>query len=709
MDSSQVMTTFYALSSSVIDTDGDGIPDDQDVCALDPLNDADGDSYCEGELYADTMSGGGDCDDSNPAVNPGATEVCNGIDDNCDGAVDENDVLPPTTTKTEAGTLGSNGWYTTDVTLSLDAVDNPETGACGAAQTLYSFDNIDFQTSPNPFTITAEGETSVFYRSIDAKTPTPNVEPVQSQVEKVDKTPPTLTVNPVTTPTNMTSQTVTGTASDLVSGLASVAVNGAPASIAGDAWTGSIYLAEGMNTIDVAASDNAGLTTTEQTEIFLDTVPPVVVKTSPADNTRVTDEDLTTPGIQIGVEGTATDDAPSSGLTDVAVNGEVIPLIGGAFSGVITLSTGDLQRITATATDGAGNYGLDMETVCAADIEAPPLSTSKGLLVRYPFTVYGSGQIEIGVPIEYFIVGKDPMDGVEEDVSIEEGDSCMFKSHGKDCSWRYKKRKRDGYYVIAFNKTDPDPAEYTIDLMAKKENVKKQAKLVEWIEKTQSKLDGETDPQKIERLTERIEWLQEMLVRARATITFTLDSTDDICDLTTTMNPFLYSRYEVALEKDKYSKKNNEVIVQHMDVDTVVPGGENLEPGQPTKLEVKVTGIPKGGSAELVVKHYADPQHPGSPEECIQELNVIDEGRKSWKKEHWNRREWDKDERRWSTKRTEVFESYYTYTCGYDDLIEKQITIRDANGDILITQFEYMPIVVNNNDGWFCTTFGWFC
>ncbi len=36
------------------------------------------------------VSTGGDCDDTNPAVHPEATEVCNGIDDDCDGSIDEN-------------------------------------------------------------------------------------------------------------------------------------------------------------------------------------------------------------------------------------------------------------------------------------------------------------------------------------------------------------------------------------------------------------------------------------------------------------------------------------------------------------------------------------------------------------------------------------------------------------------------------------------
>jgi hypothetical protein len=43
----------------------------------------------DGDGFADAAIGGDDCDDTNPAVNPGATERCNGVDDDCNGLVDD--------------------------------------------------------------------------------------------------------------------------------------------------------------------------------------------------------------------------------------------------------------------------------------------------------------------------------------------------------------------------------------------------------------------------------------------------------------------------------------------------------------------------------------------------------------------------------------------------------------------------------------------
>ncbi len=79
------------------DNDCDGTVDEAD--ALDALTwyaDADGDLY--GDAAAATVAcsapvgsvaDDADCDDTRSTVNPAATELCNGLDDNCDGVVDE--------------------------------------------------------------------------------------------------------------------------------------------------------------------------------------------------------------------------------------------------------------------------------------------------------------------------------------------------------------------------------------------------------------------------------------------------------------------------------------------------------------------------------------------------------------------------------------------------------------------------------------------
>jgi hypothetical protein len=93
-----------------VDNDCDGALDDDDPDVADAdswYSDADGDGWGDSaavtlacEQPSGTVDGGlvGDCDDGDAAVNPDAEEVCNSVDDDCDGLVD-------------AGAVDAGIWY----------------------------------------------------------------------------------------------------------------------------------------------------------------------------------------------------------------------------------------------------------------------------------------------------------------------------------------------------------------------------------------------------------------------------------------------------------------------------------------------------------------------------------------------------------------------------------------------------------------------
>ena len=96
-------------ADSTIDNNCNGVATDVDTNAADKVDfyrDQDGDTYsinvtakfCAGTTnagYVATLSNPIDCDDNNAAINPGAVERCNSIDDNCNGQIDDGVIFTP--------------------------------------------------------------------------------------------------------------------------------------------------------------------------------------------------------------------------------------------------------------------------------------------------------------------------------------------------------------------------------------------------------------------------------------------------------------------------------------------------------------------------------------------------------------------------------------------------------------------------------------
>lgn len=114
----------------------------------------------------------------------------------------------------------------------------------------------------------------------------------------VDTIPPALALTAVTTPTKAAVQTIGGT----VEAGATVTVNGLPATVTGTAWSFTLPLPapDGDKSITIIATDAAANTTTVNSSITLDTVPPVAtIGGTPANPTNNTGATLTVAGDQV--------------------------------------------------------------------------------------------------------------------------------------------------------------------------------------------------------------------------------------------------------------------------------------------------------------------------------------------------------------------------------------------------------------------------
>jgi hypothetical protein len=137
--------TIYPGAAEVcdgVDQDCDGVADNGVLLTFYADTDTDGHGDLSAPVEACSAPSGhavtsDDCDDSNSAVNPSATEVCNTIDDDCDGAIDDADG------SLDLGTAST--WYDD---LDGDGFGDPSGASvtCIAASTAVS-DNTDCDDS----------------------------------------------------------------------------------------------------------------------------------------------------------------------------------------------------------------------------------------------------------------------------------------------------------------------------------------------------------------------------------------------------------------------------------------------------------------------------------------------------------------------------------------------------------------------------------
>jgi len=134
-------------------------------------SDGDGDGQAGATALACSVPSGyaansGDCNDANAAINPGAKEACNSIDDNCDGTIDEG---AQTTFYKDGDGDGYGQTGTTTLACIVPSGYAAKSGDCNAADTAVypgALEACDSKDN-NCDGLTDEGVQTTFYRDAD--------------------------------------------------------------------------------------------------------------------------------------------------------------------------------------------------------------------------------------------------------------------------------------------------------------------------------------------------------------------------------------------------------------------------------------------------------------------------------------------------------------------------------------------------------------
>jgi hypothetical protein len=182
-----------------------------------------------------------------------ASDGFNTGEDSSDTTFSMTDSAAPTTWVELNGSLGMDGWFVSDVNVSLRATDNSR-----VSLTEYSLDNNTWVAS-SELCLTGDGVKTLSFRSEDLAG---NIESVRSATVKIDATAPTVSViYPVNGSSVDKSPAFSWTATDTASGIVGFEVrvnSGLWVSVGTEQQWVAEDMAEGTNTFDIRATDVAG-------------------------------------------------------------------------------------------------------------------------------------------------------------------------------------------------------------------------------------------------------------------------------------------------------------------------------------------------------------------------------------------------------------------------------------------------------------------
>ncbi len=285
------------------------------------------------------------------AGNPGSASISVTLDSTAPQAP----VLIVPAAATNVGTASVSGTAEPGSAVNLyltnsQGIQVPAGSGSADSQGAFTFPDIALADGNNTFTATATDSAG-------------NTSGPSAEVSVLfDTRPPVITI---TAPennsfTNQAQVLVTGSVDEPVT----LKINGTAVTMDGLAFERALTLTEGINSIQVMATDLAGNSSTATVLVTLDTAPPVVSISSPVNG-------LLTNNSSVLVTGTVNETVSS-----VSVNGTQAQVSGSMFSlASFTLAEGR-NSITAEAVDRAGNKGTSPNVSVTLDSTPPAVTLS---------------------------------------------------------------------------------------------------------------------------------------------------------------------------------------------------------------------------------------------------------------------------------------------------------------------------------------------